>query len=254
MKGAPEIQILDAHRHAIRTIKGTHKVGGKDVPYVSNKAGINHYTWDFQIDGPVKWLGAAKPSYQGPNEGPGVPPGRYFARMTVAGKTYTKPFVVKADPRTMFTQAQFEQTYAFGKKYLREFSVVDSMLNSLDSVKKELTAAKTDAKTKTNTALQQQIDQLLAARTTIFNELTADYHNDEDGIQRPGALREDMQGLGFFGQGILTPAVIDYGRRVDIAYRAAVARYNAYIGTLGPVNASLRAAGLKTPDTHAVTP
>ena len=254
MKGAPEIQILDARRHAIRTIKGTHKVAGKDEPYVSNKAGINQYTWDFQIDGPVKWYGAAKPAYEGPDEGPGVPPGRYFARMTLAGRTYTEPFTVKADPRTIFTQAEFEETYVFGKKFTREFSIVDAMLNALDSVKKELTASKDNAKLKGNAAMQQQIAQALSTRDSIFSELTADYHNDEDGIQRPGALREDMQGLGFFGQGLITPAVSDYGRRVDAAYRSAVARYNAFIRTLGPVNAQLRAAGLKTPSANTVTP
>jgi len=254
VKGAPEIQILDAHRHVIRTVKGTHKVAGKDQPWVTNKAGINVYVWDFQIDGPVKWYGAAKEAYQGPNEGPGVPPGQYYARMTLDGRTYTEPFTVKADPRTKFTQADFERTYAFGKKYLREFSVVDSMLNSLDDVKKQLDSAKTNAKTKSDTGLQAQIDQALSARTRVFDELTADYHNDEDSIQRPGALREDMQGLGFFGQGVITPAVFDYGRRIDAAYHTAVQNYNAYIRTLGPVNAALRAAGLKTPSANPVTP
>jgi photosystem II stability/assembly factor-like uncharacterized protein len=219
MKPAPELQILDSQRHAIRTVKGTHKVHGKNEPYLSNKVGINRYVWDFQIDGPVKWYGAAKESYQGPNEGPGVPPGHYYVRMAVKGKTYTLPFTVKADPKTHFTQAQFEEGYAFGKKYMREFSVVDTMLNSLDSIKKQLEAKKNNPQAKA----------ALAQRDALFHELTADYHNDEDSIQRPGALREDMQGLGFYGQGVVTPAVRDYANRVDVAYRAAVKRYNAYV-------------------------
>ena len=254
MKGAPEIQILDARRHAIRTVKGTHKVAGKAEPLVSNKAGINQFVWDFQTDGPVKWYGAAKEAYQGPNEGPGVPPGTYYVRMTVSGTTHTAPFTVKPDPRTKFTQAVFEQTYAFARKYFREFSVVDTMLNALDSVKKQLELAKTDAKTKNNTALQRQLDQALAARQSIFSDLTADYHNDEDSIQRPGALREDMQGLGFFGQSVITPAVLDYGRRVDVAYHAAVQRYNAYVRSLASLEGTLRAAGLKPPNAPTVSP
>ncbi len=254
MKPAPEIQILDAHMHAIRTIKGTHKVHGKDVSYASNKVGINRYVWDYQIDGPVKWYGAAKPSYQGPDEGPGVPPGRYYVRMAVAGRTYTLPFTVKADPDTKFTQADFDASYAFAKKYLRQFSVIDTMLNGLDSVKKELTGAKSNAKTKSNAALQQEIDSALSQRDSIFHELTADYHNDEDSIQRPGALREDYQGLGFFGQGVVTPAVRDYGSRVEAAYRAIVPRYNAYIRSLNSINSALKSAGLKTPSASEVTP
>jgi hypothetical protein len=210
--------------------------------------------WDFQIDGPVKWYGAAKEEYQGPDEGPPVPPGRYYVRMAVAGKTYTLPFTVKADPGTHFTQAEFEASYAFGKKYLRQFSVIDSMLNALDSVKKELNAAKSNAKTKSNAALQQQIDAALAQRDALFHELTADYHNDEDSIQRPGALREDYQGLGFFGQGVVTPAVRDYASRVEAAYRAIVPRYNAYVRSLNSVDATLKSAGLKTPSAPEVTP
>jgi hypothetical protein len=254
IKPAPEIQILDAHMHVIRTVKGTHKVEGKEQPFVSNKVGINRYVWDFQIDGPVKWYGAAKEEYQGPNEGPAAPPGRYYVRMAVAGKTYTLPFTVKADPDTHFTQADFEASYAFAKKYLRQFSVIDTMLNALDSVKKELNAAKTDAKTKSNTALQQQIDAALAQRDALFHELTADYHNDEDSIQRPGALREDYQGLGFFGQGVVTPSVRDYANRVEAAYRAIVPRYNAYVRSLNAIDSTLKGAGLKIPSASEVTP
>lgn len=252
VKGGPEIQILDAHHHAIRTVKGTHKVHGKDVPYVSNKVGVNRFVWNFQTDGPVKWYGAAKKEYQGPNEGPMVPPGRYYVRMTVAGKTYVLPFTVKADPDTHFTQAQFESSYAFGRKYMAQFSVIDQMLNGLDSVKKQLNDAKTNAKTKNDAALQKQIDAALAQREAIFKSLTADYHNDEDSIQRPGALREDYGGLGNFGQGIVTPALRDYALRVQAAYRAFVPQYNAYVRSLGAIDAALKRAGLKAPSAPEV--
>jgi hypothetical protein len=94
--------------------------------------------------------------------------------------------------------------------------------------------------------LQQAIATAIASRDAIFNKLTADYHNDEDSIQRPGALREDMQGLGFFGQGLLTPSVMDYARRIEGSYNSAVSVYNAYVRSLGTVNNSLKGAGLKT--------
>jgi hypothetical protein len=120
------------------------------------------------------------------------------------------------------------------------------MLNSLDSIKKQLTAAKADPKAKGNSSLQQAIDTALAAHDRIFHILTADYHNDEDSIQRPGALREDMQGLGFFGGGLITPAVRDYARRVESSYNGAVSQYGAFVRSLTTVNASLKSAGLKS--------
>jgi photosystem II stability/assembly factor-like uncharacterized protein len=254
MNGAPTLQILDARRRVIRTVQGTHKVNGKNEPYVSNKVGLNFYTWDFQIDGPVKWTGAAKPMFEGPNEGPGVPPGRYYVRMALAGRTYTKGFMVKPDPRTHFTQAQFEASYAFARKFTREYSNVDSMLNALDSVKKTLNAAMNNAAVKANAALTEQIDAALAQRDRMFDALTANYQNGEDSIQRPGKLREDMDGLGFFGAGIITPAVADYGSRVDRSYRTAVQQYNSYVRSLDPLERALRSAGLKSPEVRVVTP
>ncbi len=68
-KNLPTLQILDAGGRVIRTVKGTHKVKGKEEPYVSNKAGINRYVWDFTEDAPTKWYGAAKEDYQGPKPG-----------------------------------------------------------------------------------------------------------------------------------------------------------------------------------------
>ena len=46
-KDAPALDILDANGRVIRSVSGTHKVGGKDEPYITNKVGLNRYTWDF---------------------------------------------------------------------------------------------------------------------------------------------------------------------------------------------------------------
>ncbi len=253
MKGAPQIDILDAHHRVIRTVKGTHKVNGKDEPYISNKAGLNQFTWDFQVNGPVKWYGAAKPYFQGPDEGPGVPPGRYYVRMTLGGTMHVDPFTVEPDPRSKFTQAQYVEGYTFAMKYYAQFGKVDTMLNMLDSVKSTLTAAKSSAKLKGNTAALAQIDAALAARERLFDTLTANYQNGEDSIQRPGALREDMQGV-TFGVSVVTPAMREYAARVEPSYYAAVKAFNAYVSTLTPLEQTLRSSGLKTPSVHAIQP
>jgi photosystem II stability/assembly factor-like uncharacterized protein len=246
-KTAPVIQILNASGQVIRTVAGSRKSStGKETPRVTNKAGINRYVWDFQIDGPVKWTGAAKIAYQGPDEGAYVPPGRYAVRMTVGGKSFTEPFTVKPDPKSTFKQADYERSYAFVKKYYREYSVVDTMLNTLDSVKSQLDAATADPKAKADASLQQQIAAAATARDTVFHQLTADYHNDEDSIQRPGALREDIQSMGFFGFGLITPAIMNFGQRVDTEYASGLANYNAFVRTTIPaLNAALTKAGLK---------
>ncbi len=98
-KGAPTLQILDENGRIVRTVKGTHKVKGKDEPYVPNKGGINRYVWDFTEDPPLKWYGAAREDYQGPKSGPMIVPGIYTARIALDGKTLQQPFTVAPDPR-----------------------------------------------------------------------------------------------------------------------------------------------------------
>ncbi|MHB8147925.1 MAG: WD40/YVTN/BNR-like repeat-containing protein, partial [Vulcanimicrobiaceae bacterium] len=245
-KTAPKLEILDDHGRVIRTVQGTHKVHGKDVPYVPNKVGLNRYVWDFSIDGPVKWMGAAKKSYRGPDSGPAVPPGSYSVSMTLAGKTYVKYFEVKADPRTKYTQKQIVDSFNFAKQLEGKFSSVDTMLNNIDSVTKSLNDASAAAKKANDTALAAKLDAALTARDAVFNFLTADYHNDEDSIERPGALREDLQ----FGQYLagteLTPAILGLARRVGVEYQSGIAQYNAFVtNTLPSVDAALKASNQK---------
>lgn len=232
-KTSPVIDILDSSGKIVRKISGKHNVGKgkkkKSVPYITNEGGLNRYVWDFSTDGPVRWMGAARERYQGPKTGPGVPPGDYTARMTLGGHSYSDAIVVKADPRTQITQAQLVESYNFSKKYFHKFSIVDTMLNTLDAVKKQLASKKKDA------ALASQVASAQHGREAIFNELTADYHNDEDSIQRPGALREDIRYLGYAGGGVITAAIVEFGDRVDVRYEAAIARFNAYLKTLDPL-------------------
>jgi photosystem II stability/assembly factor-like uncharacterized protein len=236
-KTAPKVEILDDHGKVIRTVA---------VKSDANKAGLNRYVWDFQNDGPIKWTGAAKPAYEGPDEGISVPRGNYSVRMKLGGHTYVQPIVVKPDPRSAFTLATDVQSYTAGNRALHQYSTIDTMLNNLDSIKATLDTAAADPKGKADAALTAAIVDAQAKRATLFSTLTADFHNDEDSIQRPGALREDYQGLYYAVQGPITPAVLDLLGRLETRYRAAIAQYNDYVTkTLPPINTSLTTDKLK---------
>ncbi|MHB8151873.1 MAG: WD40/YVTN/BNR-like repeat-containing protein [Vulcanimicrobiaceae bacterium] len=243
-KKSPTVDILNARGRIIRHIGGTHKMGKKKVPNVTNVVGINRVVWDFRTDGPIRWMGAARKEFRGPKEGAMVPPGRYTARIVLNGKTYTQPFTVKPDPRTPYTQADFEAAYRFARKYLRVYGKVDSVLNALDAQKASLLAARASASKAGETALAAQIDAANAKRSALFHAFTANYHNDEDFIQRPGKLREKIP-AGFFFAAMAPPtaATLTYARKFNVEYRAAMAEYNGYVGTvLKPVAAAVRAA------------
>jgi hypothetical protein len=221
-------------------------VQGKDVPYVSNEAGVNRYVWDFGTTPPVKWEGAGNEFFKGPPEGLPVGPGHYYVRLTLGNRSYTKPIAIKLDPLTAVSDTETNDALAFGRRYYHELSQVDVMLNAFDKLKKELDAASADAKKKNDTAVQAQIDSALQGRSELFNAMTADYKNFEDFIQRPGKLREDIGNVVQSLTAPVTPAQRQLGERVDVTYRSVMGKYNAYARTTVPaLNAALQKAGLK---------
>ncbi len=250
-KHPPKLEILQNGR-VLRTYKGTHKMGKKRVSVVPDKVGINRYVWNWSTDGPVKWYGAPKKNYQGGNDGPGVPPGTYVARLTVGSHVMTRTFVVKNDPKSLYTQAQLVRAYQFAKRGEAMFSQVDTMLNGLDAVKKGLNRASAAAKKAKDSAATAKIAAITAARTQLFNQLTANYQNAEDSIEMPGKLREDVQGLLYTG-GEVTPAAETYMQRVNAELQSATKRYNAFVASQVPaLNGLLSGLKLKTITVNAI--
>jgi hypothetical protein len=246
-KVAPTLQVFDTGGRAIRTVNGTHKVKGKEEPYVSNKTGINRYVWDFTEDAPTKWYGAAKEDYQGPKTGPVVVPGTYSVALTLGGATLRQTLVVSGDPRDAWTPAEYRAGYAYALKYSAIYGKIDQALNNLDAVKKSLASAAAVAKS--DPSLEQEITSLQQQWQTVFAAFTADYKNDEDSIQRPGSLRESVPRTGFGGPQLPpTAAQLDNAQRFDAAYAAAMAGYNGYVSALGPLQAALKKAAMKPLD------
>jgi photosystem II stability/assembly factor-like uncharacterized protein len=243
-KSAPALDILDAHGRVIRSVSGTHKVGGKDEPYVPNKAGLNRYVWDFTVNGPVKWKGSALDFLNGPDTGPGVVPGEYSVRMTLGGHAFVQRFTVAPDPRSLFTQADYQRSYDQTMRQMAHLSQIDTVLNNLDDIKKAIDSATTAAKKTNNAPLIAKLQDASTARQALFDTLATQVRGE--GTEDETKLHEDV--LGAFGtaQGLITPAVVNFLARVDADYRAGIARYNAFVtNELPNINAALRQAGMK---------
>jgi hypothetical protein len=244
-KNAPALDILDSKGRVIRSVSGTHKIGGKDQPYISNKAGLNRYTWDFAVNGPVKWNGAALDFLKGPNTGPGVVPGNYSARMTLSGHTYVVHFRVAPDPRSQFTQAEYQQSFDESMRQMGRLSQLDTILNNLDDLKKSIDTALASSQKANTTDLTAKLQDAQTARKALFDSL-ATYVRGE-GTEDESKLHEDVLGAMFQSQGLITPAVSDFLSRTDGLYRAGIARYNDFATTKMPgISASLQQAGVKT--------
>jgi hypothetical protein len=147
--------------------------------------------------------------------------------MTLGGRTFSQAIAVRPDPRVPYTAAQRAARHAYSEAALAKFSAVDAALNRLDAV--IASAQKAATTNASNAALAATLDGTVARAREVRGELTADYHNDEDSIQIPGKLREDIQGLDLSGTGgPPTQAERSLAGRVDAEYAAAMRDVNAF--------------------------
>jgi photosystem II stability/assembly factor-like uncharacterized protein len=236
----PEIEILDAGGRVVRHLRGTLRVNEREIPLITNFAGINRVAWDLREDGPVRWTGAAREEYRGPRVGITVVPGTYTVRVRLAGKTLSQTLRVQTDPRATFTAAEYGAAYGFAKRHLVEFSQLDAALNRLDAYAASAAARAKDA----NAELAPLLAGVRAKALALRGRLTADYTNDEDSIQHPGRIREDLQGLQYGAGAPPSAATIDYAARVDRAFAAVMHDVASFErGDVARADAALRAAG-----------
>ena len=87
---------------------------------VSAKSGMHRFSWDMKYDplgGGGGDGGGAVPhrTYAGVSS-PWAPPGNYTVRLTVAGKAYTQPIMLKLDPRVKTSPIVLAQVFAMTKQ------------------------------------------------------------------------------------------------------------------------------------------
>jgi photosystem II stability/assembly factor-like uncharacterized protein len=116
------LEILDARGELIRTFTarrgeargggggGGGGFGGGGGNALSTDAGHHRFRWDMRYPGPRDFPGLI---FWGANtQGPLAPPGRYQARLTAHGQTFTESFEIVKDPRlTTVTQADFDEQF-----------------------------------------------------------------------------------------------------------------------------------------------
>jgi hypothetical protein len=89
-----------------------------------------------------------------------------------------------------------------------------------------------------------------AKALALRSRLTADFTNDEDSIQHPGRIREDLQGLQYTAAAPPSGATIDYAARVDRAFDAVMRDVAAFERSdVARADAALAAAGKRRLDT-----
>ncbi len=243
-KKRPTIDVYDLRGHLWRHVEGEHDVftGEEGESYwLSRSDGKNEFDYDFTIDGPARY-DSAPFFFRGPDEGPALPPGRYIMAFHLDGKTYRFPLVKLADPLSSTTPAEYRAQFEEQRHVYNLLGRVDTMLNTLHSVRETLAADKKALKsgdTASAAKLQTAIDGIDALVAT----LTSSPRGFEDSIQKPGQLREDI--LGLMNDEPLAQASLTLYAHLERNYAARAKAYDAWVASLNGVNATLKAAGEK---------
>jgi hypothetical protein len=144
-----KLDVLDAKGQVLRTfgaaraaqggaggqeMRGPNR-GGGGPSGIRNEAGMQRFTWDMRYPGP--WAANAP---AGAGAGPMVAPGKYTARLTAGGQTYTRSFDLKADPRVLrdgVTQADLDDQVVFLLKVRDAISDARRLQQSVEEAMKK---------------------------------------------------------------------------------------------------------------------
>lgn len=140
-KGPPEggprrtpvkIVITDSKNNPVATVYGP------------SEAGVNRYIWQMRYDGPTR-LDFERPpqsefaEFFGGNNGPRVLAGTVYIAVTVKGQTQETAAEVRYDPNLNIPASEFEAQTREALVMQNEVNAMNTMLNRLDGMQKQLT-------------------------------------------------------------------------------------------------------------------
>jgi photosystem II stability/assembly factor-like uncharacterized protein len=217
------------------------------APRVPNKAGLNSFSWNLRypdastFQNLIMWAAGT--------QGPVAVPGTYSVRMTIGGKSQTRTFALVKDPRSPASQAVLEEQFAFLIAVRDKTTLANDAVRRIRNVKSQL--ADRDAKTPAvrRPAFKTKSDALASQLSTIESEIyQVKNQSGQDPLNYPIRLNNKIAAL----SGVAASADARPTDQTRAVFRILSAqldtqlnRLNAALLSLAPINADLKAAGLK---------
>ncbi len=185
--GQVTIEILDATGRLVRKFASTdepYKIPEVNIPLywvrpqqqLSAAQGAHRFVWDLHytpIDVAPSYAIGAIYGQTAPNySSPWVMPGFYTVKLTVDGKTLTKPLEIKMDPRVKTPAAELNRTFKLSMQCYHDVVAIDTILLQLKTTGEKLAALQHNT-TYMNTRLQT-----LITGTEQFSKAPADRDHD----------------------------------------------------------------------------
>lgn len=199
--------ITEASGDTVRTLK------------LKGKAGINRVWWNLQNDAVDKikmrtppigapWFPMGKDGTRSANLNVGfnsylVPPGDYTVNMTSGGESFSETIKIIKDPHSEGTEADIKTQIDLLKKVYDDVNRLTSMINRLESVRKQLGGLKATLAATQHKDVVKEIRTLDSLFTSIEGKLIQMKitGTGQDGVRWPAKLVEK---LGYLGATIAT--------------------------------------------------
>jgi photosystem II stability/assembly factor-like uncharacterized protein len=177
-RGPVTLEILDAGGGLVRRYSSEDRpdpiddIGNvprywiRPTPILSREPGLHRFVWDLHYAPPAVFaftfpIAAVVHNTPRVPMGPWAPPGRYTVRLTVDGRTFTEPLVVRMDPRVTTPPDGLAQQFELSRQ------LVDGMRRAYDAVLAHRAARGTGAASPAERELVELHRQLLALYTAI---------------------------------------------------------------------------------------
>ncbi len=252
------IEFLDAAGKSIRKFSSTDTVpanngrgggggrGGFGGPArVTNRAGLNRYTWNLQypdastFNNMILWAGSTA--------GPFAAPGTYTVRVSDGSSApITEKFVVHKDPQTKATNADLAEQFRFGLQLRDSVTAANDAIKTIRNVKSQLEqrAASMSGNASFGAMAKQFEDQLSNVEDSIYQTKN---QSGEDPLNFPVRINNQLAALlGFVTPGERRPPkqAYDVFGVLGPKFQTEHGRYKRIMDTnLDKINAALKAAG-----------
>lgn len=136
---------------------------------LSTKAGMHRFTWDMHYqpmpDAPRFLDGSQAIKHNTPvrASSPWVMPGHYNVKLTVDGKSYTQPLVIRMDPRVKTPETAWQQQFDASIRAYHEAMAASAALEQVRDMEKQIAARQPTARL---TAYRKQLEELSGPEAT----------------------------------------------------------------------------------------
>ena len=177
---------------------------GPPKPKLTHYVGLNTFVWDMRY--PSATAIPHSPLWAGSVEGPRALPGSYQVRLTVDGKSQTRPLVIVPDPRGIATPEALRAQFELHRQINAELDAIDKAVLDIRATRTRIAALKA-----AKPALAGRADDAIARMTAIEEVLVQPQaHASEDALNYPIQLNNMIAALGsLVDDGDYAPTVQD---------------------------------------------